>query len=74
MRSADLRRDVEYYYEVAPKIIAAIERSPHPKAVYDELYERLVLPTVEAVLADQMQRAYDIGERIVRELEERFMK
>ena len=73
MRSADRRRDVEHYYEVAPKIIAAIDRSAHAKAVYDELYERLVRPCVEAVLADQMQRAFDICERIIRELEERFL-
>ena len=73
MHSTERRRDVEYYYQVAPKIVAAIDCSPHARRVYDELYERMVRPCVEAVLAGQMQRAFDICERTVRELEARFL-
>jgi len=74
MPSDDLRGFVEHYYEVSPKIVAAIERSPHPRAVYDEVYERLILPTVEAVLSGQKEKACDLGKSVLREFEERFLK
>lgn len=74
MPSDELRGFVEHYYEVSPKIVAAIERSRNPKAVYDEVFERLILPTVEAALSGQKEKACDIGKSILREFEERFLK
>lgn len=74
MPSDDRRGFVNHYYEVSPYLVAAIERSPDPRAVYDEVYERLILPTVEAALSGQQEKAFDIGKSILREFEERFLK
>jgi len=73
MQTTDRREGVKYYYRVAPKIIAAIDRSPHADVVYDDLYDRLVCPCVDAVLAGEMDQAYQISEQILRELEEKFL-
>ena len=74
MPSDDMRGFVDHYYEVSPKIVAAIERSRHPKAVYDEVFERLILPTVEAVLSDKKEEAFELGKSILHEFEERFLE
>ena len=73
MQTTDRREGVEYYYRVAPKITAAIDRSPHADVVYADLYDRLICPCVDAVLSGEMDQAYQISERILRELEERFL-
>lgn len=49
---------VNYYYEVAPKIVKAMEERADSTKLFDDLYENLVAPCVQAVRQGNYLSAY----------------
>lgn len=49
LRQEDGRQAVEQYYQIAPRIVAAIERLPEQARVFREIYQNLVWPAVTMV-------------------------
>lgn len=65
---------IREYYEFAPKIVAEINRAEDNRAIYSELYERLVLKTVELVKLGKEEEALMNCLRIFNELKQKYLQ
>ena len=64
---------IREYYEIAPRIVAAINRIKNSKKVYIDLYERLVLKTLELIQRGENEEAFKNCLEIVNELKQRYL-
>ena len=59
---------VAEYYATAPAIVARIDRRPDSAAVYADIHQRYILPSVDAVAKAEFGRAHAIFAAMVRRL------
>lgn len=52
------RKEIEWYYRKAPKIVAAIDKKPNAHAIYMRMYNDHIKPTARAVDAGKMELAH----------------
>lgn len=52
------RKEIEWYYRKAPKIVAAIDKKPNAHAIYMRMYNDHLKPTARAVDAGKMELAH----------------
>jgi hypothetical protein len=64
---------VRHYYEIAPRLIAAIERSLHPEEAFKEIYDALVAPTVRMIEDGHTERAFDYYQTKIIQLAGRYL-
>lgn len=64
---------IHEYYEIAPQIIALINRTENPKKVYLYLYDHLVLKFVELIQSGKNEEAFKNYIRIVNELKRNYL-
>lgn len=67
------KQDIEHYYEIAPKIVAAIERTQHSGTTFHYIYNEVVLPCVDLICNKQYEEAYKKYKGVALELEQRFL-
>lgn len=65
--------DIEHYYQVAPKIVEAINGQPSPAEEWDRLYREMVLPCVEKIKAGKTEDAYALYKDTVSWLENEYI-
>ncbi len=51
---------IKQYYEIAPKIVSAINKTPNSRAIYDGIYEKMVLPCVQFIEEQKYQEALEL--------------
>lgn len=68
------RRIIGEYYTVAPSIVAAIDRRSDRQDVYSRLFTDLVEPTVGLIRDGKKREAFDLYQRVVRELQGQYTK
>ncbi|MBD2440138.1 DUF4157 domain-containing protein [Nostoc sp. FACHB-110] len=64
---------ISHYYEVAPKIVAHIQKQPHTQEILADLYERIT-EAVRLIEAGENQVALQYYCALVRELEEEYLQ
>jgi hypothetical protein len=52
------RKEIEWYYRKAPKIVDAIDKKPNAHALYMRMYNDHIKPTAKAVEAGKMELAH----------------
>lgn len=57
LKNQQLAPLVKEYYDIAPLVVEAIDRMPNAQEVYIQLYHDYILPTVQAILAGDMELA-----------------
>lgn len=62
------RRDIDTYYRIAPRIVAQINQREDPAGLYRDLHRNSISPAVTAIRAGDMQRAYDVYLKMLRDL------
>lgn len=67
------REELRAYYASAPDIVAAIERSPDPKAAYTEIYTAWIVPAVDAIERRDFAATRAIYDGAIRRLRERYL-
>ena len=60
---------IAHYYEVAPKIVEAIDKLENRLEIYDSLYLKLVIPCVELINTKQYEQALALYRDTTLELE-----
>jgi hypothetical protein len=65
LRHTSGRRLVARYYETAPAVVAAIERLPERRAIYDQIYATYVRPAVDAAKQQDVAAALAILEDVL---------
>lgn len=64
---------VKQYYEIAPKIVCAINATNDSKSVYEMLYERMVKPYVEFIEKKEFHEAMELYRNMILELKEKYL-
>lgn len=65
-------KDIEHYYETAPVIVSAIEASSEKDAIYQAIYDNVVIVCVNAIKPGEYDFAYNRYRDSVLQLERRF--
>ncbi len=65
---------IKEYYDIAPKIIDAIEKEPNAECIFKKLFEELVQPCVHYIEQNQNEMAYALYEKTVLKLKEKYLK
>lgn len=64
---------IAHYYEVAPKIVAAIDAREDRLEIYDDMYRNLVMPCVEMIDTERYEEALVMYRDAVLEYERRYV-
>ena len=65
---------IKEYYDIAPKIIDAIEKEPNADCIFKKLFEELVQPCVHYIEQRQNEKAHALYEKTVLKLKEKYLK
>lgn len=65
---------VKEYYEIAPSIVEAINAQDNRADIYNEIYFKMVLPSIDAYLAGQYETAMKIYRDYAFRLKEMFVE
>lgn len=65
-------RDVARYYDIAPSIVAAIDATTDARAIYRDIYQRFIVPSVTAVDRGEHDNAHRLFAALVAEMSSRF--
>lgn len=72
--SEEGQKSIEIYYETAPKIVLAINDTVNPKAIYEKIYNEMVLPCVRLIEQNKMQETFELYKEKVFELRKLYCK
>ena len=64
---------IAHYYEVAPKIVEAIDKLENRLEIWDEVYREMVVPCVEMIQQERCQEALELYRGMTGKLEWRFI-
>jgi hypothetical protein len=59
------RKEIEWYYRKAPKIVAAIDKKKNAHEIYMDMYENYIKPTQKAVKAGNYEDAHQKYNRMI---------
>ena len=65
---------VDRYYEIAPKIVAAIDTKPERLEIYERIHREIVTPCVELIGQGMYQDALELYRGATLELEKEFLR
>lgn len=65
---------INRYYDVAPKIVEAIDKEPNASSIWNRLYNELVVPCVTFIKAEQYDKAYELYRDTTFMLEKEYLK
>lgn len=51
---------INIYYEIAPKIVREIDKSPNRNAIYNELYDNYIIKSIKSIENNDYKSATDI--------------
>ena len=66
--------DIKHYYQIAPVIVAAIEKEEKSDIIYDYIYDNVVDYCVESIVAGEYDKAYLRYKNSILALEEQFAR
>lgn len=66
------KEEIAEYYLVAPAIVEAIKQRDNAMAIFDGIYEQLVLPCVRHIEAGENEQAHTLYRNAVKELSLQF--
>lgn len=64
---------IAHYYEVAPKIVEAIDKLENRLEIWDEVYQGMVVPCMEMIEKGRCQEALELYRGMTGKLEWRFI-
>jgi len=57
-KSKEHRKDIDWYYSNAPKIVDSLDSSPDSGKLYKDLYKNYIMPAYKAIKTGDMKHAY----------------
>ncbi len=64
------KHDIAHYYQMAPKIVSAIEKRSDALFIWEQLYDRLIVPCVNMITMGNHEEAYYLYKKVSIYLEE----
>lgn len=74
VKAEEGKRDIEEYYRNAPLIVEMINKNPDHKEIYNELYQTLVLKSIELINEEKYEDAYENYRSIYKMLLKKLIK
>ncbi len=65
--------EIRHYYRVAPAIVEAVGRKADANAIWQELYEQMILPCLHFIEAGQNDKAHELYRSCSLKLEEAYL-
>ncbi len=65
-------KDIEEYYQTAPKIVDAIAQSGRADEVYEQIYYDIIQPCVSLIYEGKNEDAYKKYKKMVQKLKEKY--
>lgn len=73
LKSSDVGEEViKQYYEIAPRIVSAINERKDSKSVYEMIYEKMVKPCVEFIEQKKYQETMELYRSMTLQLEKKY--
>ena len=66
------KTEIEQYYQMAPGIVAAIDRQADSRKIWDQIYTELILPCARMIHAQENQPAYRLYKAYSMALQEKY--
>ncbi len=63
---------ISHYYIVAPQIVSAIDKAPNSKAIYEMIYNKMVMPCVAFIEQKKYQDAFELYRGMTLQLAEQY--
>lgn len=73
-KDAEMRAEVDEYYQIAPKICEEIGKLPDASVIFDDIYNKWIKDAVTAVDSNQNDVAYKIYKDMVLTLKDKYLK
>lgn len=64
--------DIKHYYDVAPSIVENINKKQSAKAIWEQVYDNMILPCVELIKKGKLADAYRLYKEYSITLEEEY--
>lgn len=62
------------YYAIAPKIVEEIDKKDNKEAIYDDIYENMVIPCVKYIEEEKFQEALELYRNMTLKLRTEYCK
>ena len=72
LETEERKADVLKYYQEAPAIVDAINKSDNASATLEELYSNVIVPCVELIQDGEYDQAYQKYKKMVKDLKDNF--
>ncbi len=74
MMSTEQRQaEIEYYYEIAPAIVASINDLPNADEIWENIFEQIIVPAVSLIKQNKLDDSYTLYKNCVLLLQTRFI-
>lgn len=67
------KSEINYYYEIAPRIVEQIEQADNREEIYEYIYTNIIMPCVKAIEFGDFKSAYTRYKSSILCLEEEFV-
>ena len=67
------KSEINYYYEIAPRIVEQIEQADNCEEIYEYIYKNIIMPCVKAIEFGDFKFAYNRYKSSILCLEEEFV-
>lgn len=65
--------EISGYYRIAPRIVSAIEKRGNSQSIFNEIYEKLILPCVAFIENGENESAHQLYRTVTLKLERQFI-
>ena len=66
--------EIARYYEIAPKIVKVIDKSPRSKEIYEAIYDEMIKICVEFIEQKKYEKAFEHYRQMTLQLAENFVE
>jgi len=66
--------DIKEYYEIAPKIVEAINKFPDAAKLWENVYKELILPCVSLIKKGDNKQTYSMYKQYTNMLKDKYLK
>ena len=66
--------DIREYYEIAPKIVTAINKLPDANNIWSRVYSELIIPCISFIKGNENEKAYSMYKNYTNDLKVKYLK
>jgi len=64
---------IRHYYQIAPKIVSAINEKKDSDEIYNMIYEKIIVPCIALINKEQMSKAFEVYSNATNRLAKEYL-